>query len=178
MDSKLPVYRFISTRMVAAAVFAMVYLGAILIAFIYASTKVYEPPLLLPILNTIFAGGIPVIVAIIAMRSYILGGLSSILCMACGLMTFGFGAILAGWLMVGPQGPNINVTIYNMGIFLGGILHAIGIIFILIKETPEMSLHRKRVILILTCFGIFVFLIGVTLAAIQGPRKAEAENQQ
>jgi hypothetical protein len=67
-----------------------------LVLFLYASSTVFEPRLLLPAMNTIFAGAIPIGVSIIAMRSYLRGGLNSILFMSCGLMTFGLAAILLG----------------------------------------------------------------------------------
>ena len=39
---------------------------------------VFEPPLLLPIMNTIFAGLIPIAVSIIAARTYLFSGLNSL----------------------------------------------------------------------------------------------------
>lgn len=158
----------LSKKMVVSVVLTITYLGTMLILFLFASTKVFEPTLLLPILNTIFAGALPIVVSIIAMRSYFLGGLKSILFMGCGLMTFGSGAILAGWLIGGSQGPNVNVTIYNVGALLSAVLHALGVVFVLIKETPDTSQERKRSNLIWTCSGIFLFLFYITLATLQG----------
>ena len=37
------------------------------------------------------------------------------------MLTFGCGAVLAGWLIGGSQGPNVNVTIYNTGALLGSV---------------------------------------------------------
>ena len=158
----------LSRTMVAAVILTVMYPGMMLILFLDASPRVFEPTLLLPVMNTIFAGALPIIVAIIAMRSYALGGLNSILLMACGLMTFGSGAILAGWLIGGQQGPNVNVTIYNMAALLGAVLHALGVILMLRNETPELSQERIRTRLILTCSAIFIVLTGITVAALQG----------
>jgi len=101
-----------------AAVFVFLYLGTMIILSLSDLKAVFEPPLLLPIMNTIFAGLIPIAVSIIAARGYLFSGLNSLLFMGCGMMTFGCAAVLAGWLISGQQGPNVNVTIYNTGALL------------------------------------------------------------
>lgn len=155
-------------KMVFAPIFILAYLGTMLILFLYASKVVFEPTLLLPVMNTIFAGMLPIGVAIIGMRAYFFGGRNSILLMSCGLMIFGSGAILAGWLMGGSQGINVNVTIYNVCALLGAISHVMGVVFIVNKESPETSIERKRANLTLICSGIFVFLLCITWATLLG----------
>jgi len=81
-----------------AAVLVLLYLGTMIIMFRSDLKAVFEPPLLLPIMNTIFAGLIPIAVSVIAARTYLYSGLSSFLFMGCGMITFGCGAVLAGWL--------------------------------------------------------------------------------
>ncbi len=171
MSNTLPLAaptHFLSRQMVGAIVLTFAYLGTMLVLFLEASTETFEPTLLLPILNTIFAGALPIFVSIIAMRLYFLGGLSSILLMGCGLMTFGVGAVLAGWLIGGPQGANVNVTIYNLSVLLSAVFHAVGIVLFLRNETPESRSARKKTNLIWLVSGIFIVLLGVTLAAIRG----------
>ncbi|MEI6608489.1 MAG: hypothetical protein WCO53_01955, partial [Deltaproteobacteria bacterium] len=105
--------RYLYKRLAAVLVF--LYFVAMIIMSLADLETVFEPSLLLPIMNTIFAGLIPIAVSIIAARAYLFSGLSSLLFMGCGMMTFGCAAILAGWLISGQQGPNVNVTIYNIG---------------------------------------------------------------
>ncbi len=158
----------LSKPMLVAVALTIAYLGGVLALFLYPPTGVFEPTLLLPILNSIFAGAIPIAVAIIAIRSYFVSGLSSILLMGSGLMTFGSAAILAGWLIGGPEGPNVNVTIYNAGALMGAVLHALGIVFVLRHETPETHHARKRTRWIGLFSIISLVLLGVTLAALEG----------
>jgi PAS domain S-box-containing protein len=160
--------RHLSKSMLVAVALTIAYLGVMLVLFIHSPIGVFEPKLLLPILNSIFAGAIPIAVAIIAIRSYFASGLCSLLLMASGLMTFGSAAILAGWLIGGDQGPNVNVTIYNVGALMGAVLHALGIFLVLRHETPEISHERKRTLLMWLFLLIYLVLFGLTLAALKG----------
>ena len=157
-----------SKAMLAAVALTIAYLGVMLGLFLDPPTGVFEPKLLLPVLNSIFAGAIPISVAIIAIRSYWVSGLSSLLLMGSGLMTFGSAAVLAGWLIGGDQGPNVNVTIYNVGALMGAVLHVLAIVLMLRHETPESSLARKKTRLSWLFAVIYVLLIGLVLAAFEG----------
>jgi PAS domain S-box-containing protein len=132
------------------------------------SAAVFEPGLLLPILNTLFAGLLPISIAVIALRIYLSAGTSSLLLMACGLMTFGTGAILAGWLIGGAQGPNVNVTIYNFTALAGALFHFAGFIQALQSAKPQVQTARLKHNLTLAVTGV-VFMVGLlTLATLQG----------
>ena len=52
--------------MFLAAILILVYIGTMIVLFLSHLKIVYEPPLLLPIMNTIFAALIPIAVSIIA----------------------------------------------------------------------------------------------------------------
>ncbi len=77
---------------------------------------VFEPPLALPILNTVFLGILPVAIAFIAGRVYQKTGAAGFLFLGSGMLVFGLCSISAGWLIGLPGGPNITVTIYNTGV--------------------------------------------------------------
>lgn len=57
----------------------------------------FEPPLLLPILNTVFLFFASGLVAYVAGRSYLLSGSTPILFLGCGVLTLSLGALVAGW---------------------------------------------------------------------------------
>lgn len=110
-----------------------------------SSTRVYEPHFLLPLLNTslFLAAGV---VAYIAMRIYLISGSPTILWIGCGVLTLGAGSLAAGWL-IWPCGPNVNVTIFNVGVFLASICH-IGAAVANLGEGPgesDSGLRKRNV---------------------------------
>lgn len=160
--------RLLSTQMLAALGLTLAYPGMMLVLFLYASKVVYEPIFLLPVMNTLFAGALPILAALFALRAYLRVGPNSLLLMASGLISFGCAAILAGWLIGGAQGPNVNVTIYNIGALSGAVLHALGVLSSLRNTLAEINRRRKISRLIWFCSGIFIFLAAVTWAVLQG----------
>ena len=128
---------------------------------------IFEPPLLLPILNTIFLFFVSCVVSYIAMRSYLISGLPTILLFGCGVLTLGVGALLAGWL-IGPEGPNVNVTIFNISAFISSTFHTATAIVDLMKKPPEADPMRRRRKLIVGYLGVLVLVVLVVLAAIGG----------
>ena len=158
----------LSKPMLAAIGLTIAYLGTMLFLVVFPPPGVFEPKLLLPILNTVFAGALPLAVSFIAIRSYLAGGLNSILLMSSGLMVFGSSAILAGWLIGGTQGPNVNVTLYNVGALLGAVLNALGVLQVWRNETCEPIVPRKMAKVVAVCVAIFLFQLGLTLAVLNG----------
>ncbi|MEI7833786.1 MAG: hypothetical protein WCJ56_11395 [bacterium] len=82
--------RYVGRGLAASLVF--LYLGAMNVLYVLNLKAVFEPPLLLLILNTTFAGLIPIAVSLIAARGFIFSGLNSLLHIGCGMLTFGCGA--------------------------------------------------------------------------------------
>ncbi len=151
-----------------AASLVFLYLGAMIVLFELNLKAVFEPPLLLLILNTTFAGLIPIVVSIIAARGFLFSGLNSLLFMGCGMMTFGCGAAMAGWLVDGQQVPNVNVTIMNVGALLSSAFHATGALLALKKSTPETKPDLRKSQLVLAYAGMFLVVLGCTLATRRG----------
>ena len=60
------------------------------------------------------------------------------------MLAFGCGALSAGWLIGGQQGPNTNVTIYNTGALLGAMFNAFGSLMLLRNEIPQSVPARRR----------------------------------
>jgi PAS domain S-box-containing protein len=130
--------------------------------------SVFEPRLLLPLLNTLFAGIIPIVVAYAAGKSYVKTDSTTILFMGCGMLSFGLCAVVAGWMIRASDGPNLNVTVYNTGALIGSLFHSIGAIFSLGGKTTFQSRGKERLILTTAYFGVAAFVALFSLAALQG----------
>ena len=154
-------------RLLAASL-ALLYLGTMIILYRSDLQMVYEPPLLLLFTNTIFAGLIPVAVSVIAARGYLFTGKKSLFFIGCGMLTFGCGAALAGWLVDGKQVPNVNVTIMNVGALLGSGFHVFGSMLSLKGSNSETRLERRKLNLVLAYSGIILFVLLFTLATRSG----------
>ena len=126
-----------------------------------SSARVYEPELLLPILNTtLFLAAC--VIAYIAGRIYLLSGLPTILWIGCGVLALALGALTAGWLII-PFGPNVNVTIFNVGAFLASICHMGAVAATLGEKPGEVDLrHRKRNV----GLGYLTILLGIALVVV------------
>jgi PAS domain S-box-containing protein len=131
-----------------------------------SSARVYEPHLLLPLMNTILflAAGV---VAYIARRIYLITGAASILWVGCGVLTLGIGAVTAGWL-IWPFGPNVNVTIFNMGALLAAICHLGAVIANLGERPGEADPSRRQQDVRLGYLSVIVGMALLVVLAITG----------
>ena len=68
------------------------------IYFAVKPTVFFEPAWLLPITNALFVTAVCFIVAYVAMKSYLATGRIQILLLGCGLLSFGLGGAIAGWV--------------------------------------------------------------------------------
>jgi len=129
---------------------------------------VFEPPLLLPVLNTLFLGIVPVAVAHVAGRVYLRTGSSSILLTGCGMLTFGICTISAGWLIGMPGGANMTVTVHNTGALVGAFFLALGsILNLVVKASLDQRGTGKR--MIATAYGcVCIFVVIYTFATVKG----------
>jgi PAS domain S-box-containing protein len=131
-----------------------------------SSARVYEPRFLLPIMNTILflAAGV---IAYIARRIYLITGAPSILWVGCGVLTLGVGAVTAGWL-IWPFGPNVNVTIFNLGALLAAICHLGAVITILGERPGEAEISRRQQNVRLGYLAVIVGMALLVVLAITG----------
>jgi PAS domain S-box-containing protein len=127
---------------------------------------VFEPPLLLSILNTLFISVMSFVVASISASNYLKRGSFSFLLLGCGVLAFGSGNLVAGWLIGPPGGPNVAVTIHNIEALLGSVFHVVSAA--LAGATSEkVSNHRKSRVL-LAYLGVLVFTALLTVASLRG----------
>jgi PAS domain S-box-containing protein len=130
---------------------------------------VFEPPLLLSILNTLFISIVSFVVASISASNYLKRGSLSFLLLGCGVLAFGFGGLAAGWLIGPPGGPNVNVTIYDTGALLGAVFHATGAILASAGDTSEFIPALKRKLkVILAYLSVLFFVASLTIASLRG----------
>ena len=129
----------------------------------------YEPSWLLPVTNTIFVTGVFFIVAYIALRNYKATGRIQILLLGCGVLAFGIGGIIAGFVRSVPGvGANLNVTIYNTGALMGAVFHFAAALILLAGISPEVGSERKGFWLVLGYLGLVVFIALFTVASLGG----------
>lgn len=83
---------------------------------------IFEPPLLLPILNMIFLTIVPLFAVIAMLQDFVKNGLARNLFFACALLVFGLTSMVAGLAISLPTSPNPTVTIHNIGAFIAALL--------------------------------------------------------
>jgi PAS domain S-box-containing protein len=146
-------------------------LVAIILAFywIIKPSLFYEPPWLLPITNTVFVTVVFLIVAFIAMRNYEATGRIQILLLGCGVLAFGIGGVIAGFVRsIAGAGANLNVTIYNTGALVGAIFHFAAAFILLAGISPEVGSARKEFWLVFGYVGVTIFMALFAMASLGG----------
>ena len=128
---------------------------------------VFEPPFLLPILNTIFVFLVGCIGSYLAMRSYLSWGSPTILFFGCAMLSLGSGTFVAGWL-IGPWGPNVNTTVFTLSALLSSIFHMAGMVVNVMERPPETDLAGRRRKLAVTYPGLLALVALIALAAVAG----------
>ena len=127
---------------------------------------VFDPPLLLLVLNTLFLFVIPFVVVYVSARSYLLNGSHDLLYLGCGLLVLGFTSPTAGSLIGLPGGANLSVTVYNTGLLATSILLFLGTISTR-SEASDASTSRK-LRLTVAYSGAVLFVGLFATAALQG----------
>lgn len=86
---------------------------------------VWNPPLLLSVLNIIFLTCISFLVSLLAARSFLAGQSPAVLLLGCGTLALALASALASLPLIDLT-PNRRVTIYNTGACLAGVCHLAG----------------------------------------------------
>ena len=101
------------------------------VSLIFDPPAIRESPFLLALLNLLFLGLIPLVMTVLATKSYLVTGARTFLCMGCGLLSFGVSSIMAGCAMHLPiDHPNATVTLHNIGILWAGGCHLASALFL------------------------------------------------
>jgi PAS domain S-box-containing protein len=130
------------------------------------SGLVFDPPLLLPVLNGLFLSIIPFVLAYVSARSYLLTGSRTLLYLGSGLVVLGSASPIAGSLIGLPGGPNLNVTVYNTGVLATSIL----LLMCTVSAHSKVSDRpRSRNSMLTVAYSGAVLFVGLfTAAALQG----------
>ena len=133
-----------------------------------AASLVFDPPVLMLVLNTIVLFGVSLVVSSIAMRAYLASGFANVLLLGCGVLALGGAALAGGWVRPLGGTPNTSVTIHNLGVLLAAILHATSALQTLSNAEPEQVLKRRRQKLLLGFAGTFILIVFIIVATAWG----------
>ncbi|RPI39931.1 MAG: PAS domain S-box protein [Methanoregulaceae archaeon] len=128
---------------------------------------VFEPPLLLAVMNTLFLGIIPVYIAFVAYRTSRINGSFAVLLLGSGMLVFGLGAIAAGWLNGLPNGSNITPTIHNVSVLIGSAFFLASVLLAVVGEVPSTK-KAVQSVTIVAYGGAVVFEVLLIFSAILG----------
>ena len=139
----------------------------IIFACIDTST-VIEPPYLLLSLNILFLTIIPFSIAYVAWRSYADSGQWRLFLIGCGMVAFGFGALVAGAIVNVPGGTNLTPSIHNTGALIGAILIGIAAIFSIQEQHRYRLTHHRALYLGFSYLAVLIFMSLFAIAAYEG----------
>jgi PAS domain S-box-containing protein len=120
---------------------------------------VYDPPLLVPVLNVLFLSLVSFYISGISGRAYLTGGQPSLLCMGCGALAAGVASVAAGWFMGSHEAQDLSASIYNAGFFLGGLFHLAGAGFTLLETGEERRPEWRRRKIVLAYAGVAAMIL-------------------
>jgi PAS domain S-box-containing protein len=166
-----PVWSAVSLRLG----FLPVPLYIALIAILYvalpqalAASLVFDPPVLMLVLNTVLLFGVSVAVAATAMRAYLASGAMNILLLGCGVLALGSAALVGGWVRPLGGSASISVAVHNLGVLLAAALHGLSAVLTLVAAEPQGSPGPWRHRLVAGYAGTFAVMGCITAAAAGG----------
>lgn len=121
----------------------------------------YENELLFLILNFLFTGIIPLIVAMIAGRAYFQDNEVNALLMCCGMLIFGLGSIVTGMMSLFTNSINMIATIYSICALGGATFHMIASV---VKSNSIAKVDHKKGLIAVGLSGIGLFLVILVIA--------------
>ncbi len=125
------------------------------------NASVFEPPFLLPLLNTVLLSALPFVIAFLAARSFVRQGTRMFVLYGCGMVVFGMGSLLGGWGLL-LYGENVSVTAQNIGCFLGGMCHLAVVIFLILGPPGKPQRSRRHAALACAAaYAAFVIVVVV-----------------
>jgi len=130
--------------------------------------RVMFEPSLLPLLDTVFVSVIAIIVAYLSAKSYLTTGSLSLLLLGSGVLAFGAGNYVVGWLLGAPGGAEVGATIHSTGALFGSVFHLVSAASILAAVTPETVRRLRKFQVMIAYLGVLAFIAVLTIAVLQG----------
>ncbi|MCK4721884.1 MAG: hypothetical protein KAT75_01210, partial [Dehalococcoidia bacterium] len=127
---------------------------------------VFEPSLLLPVLNTVFISIMAFLVAYLSARGYLKTGSLNLLFVGTGVLAFGSTNQVAGWLLGAPGGIDAFITVGSTGLLFGSVFYLVGAASTLTAVTPEKVSERRRPKVMFAYFGVLIFTAVLTVAVL------------
>lgn len=148
------------------AVVVLTVISAILVVLEpYERGAVFEPPLLSPVLTTLFVSLGYSVVAYVAARSYFRKPAPIFLLLGSAQVSIAAGTFLS-FLILSP--PNFRITISNVGIFLSALLQITSAAVAYRNPEPRGSSGSPRAKLILSYAGVLALIFLTAIATLWG----------
>ena len=110
-------------RATGLPVYAVVALTLSLVWFRDLVEVSFESRVMALVLNTLLVTGASAWVAALAVRGYLYSGLPAMLYAGCGLVAMGASFLISSLSIGAVQGPNVAVTVHNLGVFCASFFH-------------------------------------------------------
>ncbi|MGA2368615.1 MAG: PAS domain-containing protein [Dehalococcoidia bacterium] len=144
------------------------FIALIIAQVILGYSAVFEPPYLLPALNTLFLLIIPLTVAFLCWRGYVSTGALRILLIGCGMITLGFTSLAAGFAIEFPNSQNLVPTIQNTGALITALFVAPASLIAVWYRTPDKPLARGRIYVAAAYMSTLIATALLIIAAFRG----------
>ncbi len=133
------------------------------------ASPAYNPAIVFAALQTIFLFGTGCVVAYVSLRTYLSSGSRTVLLLGGGALAWGTAQMIGGWLLGPPGGPNLAITVANIGALFAGLFHIMSA-----SSTRRSGRDSKRRFLkSVSTYGLVIgFLILLTLLAFIGATPA------
>jgi len=127
----------------------------------------WESPLLLLLFNFVFISLLSFVVSYISLKSYLKYSSLTLLLMGAGLLSLGLGGLLGALLRSTPEGANNNVTLFNIGVFVGSIFQAAGAVLTFKGQKAGVPVKTNKLKAAFLYSGLSVLMFLVAVAAYQ-----------
>lgn len=129
--------------------------------------RIFEPPFLLPVLNTLFISITAWVVAFLAANSFRQGAPRVVLAMGAALLALGTGSLISGVLADLPGGINPGVTVFNLVALLAALAHMSGAVEAATQTSPRGPSPNRTLRLVLAYAGVLLAVGLVAFLAVQ-----------
>jgi len=127
----------------------------------------YDPENLSFILNLIFIGITSVIIAFVALRSFLKSGAWPVLWLGIGTLTFGLSTILSSFL-IGRAPVNDIITLHNLIVFFASLLYFLGAFFMINRVNQMESKSGRRSAALQVYLGSLILILFITIISVLG----------